>query len=65
MTKNKRTISIYLPEEVIEMLERVQSRRNDPTRSDTIRVLLLTKLAEMSYLSEDVKKALDVEGENE
>jgi hypothetical protein len=38
----------------------VKRDRQDPTLSDTIRVLLLQKLAENSYLEDREKKALGV-----
>jgi hypothetical protein len=37
-----------------------QADRQDPTLSDTIRVLLLQQLAENSYLEDREKKALGV-----
>jgi hypothetical protein len=39
---------------------RSQERQAGPTLSDTIRVLLLQKLAENSYLEDREKKALGV-----
>jgi hypothetical protein len=39
------------------LLERVKTDRQDPTLSDTIRVLLLQQLAENSYVEDREKKA--------
>jgi Arc/MetJ-type ribon-helix-helix transcriptional regulator len=47
-----------LPESLLRLIERVRERRRDPTRSDTVRVLLLQALAAMDYLPESQKKAL-------
>jgi metal-responsive CopG/Arc/MetJ family transcriptional regulator len=50
--------SISLPVKVWGLLERVKKDRQDPTLSDTIRVLLLQQLAENSCLEDREKKAL-------
>ena len=50
--------SISLPVKVWGLLERAKVDRQDPTLSDTIRVLLLQQLAENSYLEDREKKAL-------
>jgi len=42
------------------LLERLKNDRQDPTLSDTIRVLLLHHLAENSYLEDREKKALRI-----
>jgi len=42
------------------LLERLKNDRQDPTLSDTIRVLLLDHLAENSYLKDREKKALRI-----
>ncbi|KXA93481.1 hypothetical protein AKJ65_02285 [candidate division MSBL1 archaeon SCGC-AAA259E19] len=60
MSGKNKTLSVYLPEKLIDLLDQIQAERNDPTRSDTVRVLLLTKLAEMSYLPEKEKKAFGI-----
>lgn len=52
--------SISLPVKVWRLLERVKTDRQDPTLSDTIRVLLLQQLAENSYLEDREKKALGI-----
>jgi metal-responsive CopG/Arc/MetJ family transcriptional regulator len=49
-----------LPESVLKLVDDVKRRRRDPTRSDTVRVLLLQALAAMSYLPDSEKKALGV-----
>ena len=52
-----------LPESVLKLVERVRQERRDPTRSDTVRVLLLQALAAMSYLPQSQKKALGIKPE--
>jgi metal-responsive CopG/Arc/MetJ family transcriptional regulator len=49
-----------LPESLVKLLEHVQRKRRDPTRSDTARILLLQALGSMSYLSASEKKALGI-----
>jgi metal-responsive CopG/Arc/MetJ family transcriptional regulator len=60
MTDKNRGLSVSLPHELVDLIESVQSQRHDPTRSDTVRVLLYDALARMSYLSLAEKKALGV-----
>ena len=55
-----RTVSISLPGNLLQLIDEVKEKRRDPTRSDTIRVLLLKALADMSFLSKDEKKALGI-----
>ena len=45
-----------LPESVLKLLDQVRESRRDPTRSDTVRVLLLQALAAMEYLPPSQKK---------
>lgn len=52
------TISISIPEVLVALIDSVKEDRTDPTRSDTIRVLLLQSLATMNYLSIQQLKAL-------
>ncbi len=52
--------TIWLPKDVVEIVDRVKNQRCDPTRSDTVCFLLLRALAEISFLSEETKKALGV-----
>jgi len=52
--------SISLPVKVWRLLERLKNDRQDPTLSDTIRVLLLNHLAGNSYLEDREKKALRI-----
>jgi metal-responsive CopG/Arc/MetJ family transcriptional regulator len=52
-----------LPESVLKLVNRVQEERRDPTRSDTVRVLLLQALAAMNYLPQAQKKALGIKPE--
>ena len=55
-----RTASFSLPESLLRLIEKVRQKRRDPTRSDTVRVLLLQALATMSYLPDSEKKALGI-----
>ncbi len=55
-----KTVTISLPQQLLKLIDEVQEMRQDPTRSDTVRVLLLQALASMSFLSESEKKALGV-----
>lgn len=52
-----------LPESVLKLVDQVRQKRSDPTRSDTVRILLLQALAAMSYLPESQKKALGIKPE--
>ena len=50
--------TVYLPYDVVDLVDQVKEDRRDPTRSDTVRFLLLRSLAAMSYLEPATKKAL-------
>ena len=52
-----------LPESVLQLVDVVKCKRRDPTRSDTVRVLLLHGLAALGYLSDSQKKALGIKPE--
>jgi metal-responsive CopG/Arc/MetJ family transcriptional regulator len=54
------SITISLPQSLVALVEKLQEVRRDPTRSDTVRVLLLQALAAMSYLPDSEKKALGI-----
>mgnify|MGYP001063582467 CR=1 FL=1 len=58
-----RTASFSLPESLLKLIDKVGDKRRDPTRSDTVRVLLLQALATMSYLPDSEKKALGIKTE--
>jgi hypothetical protein len=49
-----------LPISLLRLLDDVRCKRKDPTRSDTVRVLLLQALGAMSYLPQSQKKALGI-----
>jgi metal-responsive CopG/Arc/MetJ family transcriptional regulator len=57
----KKLTTIWLPEDLVKILDKVKQNRKDPTRSDTVRYLILRALAEMSFLPAETKKALGVE----
>jgi len=50
--------TIWLPRDVVDIIDKVKEHRRDPTRSDTVRYLLLRALKDMSFLPEETKKAL-------
>ena len=52
--------TVWLPKDVIEIVDKLKEARRDPTRSDTVRFLLLKALAEMSFLPDETKKALGI-----
>nr|MDO8135786.1 ribbon-helix-helix protein, CopG family [Candidatus Njordarchaeum guaymaensis] len=52
--------TVSLPESILKLVEELRRKRRDPTRSDTVRVLLLQALAAMSYISNSEKKALGI-----
>jgi hypothetical protein len=58
-----RPATFSLPESVLRLLEKVKEERRDPTRSDTVRILLLQALGAMSYLPQSQKKALRIKPE--
>lgn len=49
-----------LPISLLKLLDDVRRKRKEPTRSDTVRVLLLQALGAMSYLPQSQKKALGI-----
>jgi hypothetical protein len=49
--------SVRLPKQLFDIIQDVQRARGDPTRTDTIRFLLMHALAELSFLPEESKKA--------
>jgi len=53
-----RVISLCLDEDLVALLDKVKEKRRDHSRSNTIRTLILQRLAEMSYLTDEEKKAL-------
>jgi len=53
-----KVISLCLDEDLVALLDRVKEKRRDHSRSNTIRTLILQRLAEMSYLTDEEKKAL-------
>jgi metal-responsive CopG/Arc/MetJ family transcriptional regulator len=53
-----------LPKSLVRLLETVQRKRRDPTRSDTARILLLQALGSMNYLSASEKKALGIKSKD-
>jgi len=54
--------TVWLPEDLLELLDKVKADRRDPTRSDTVRFLILKALAEMGFLPVETKRALGLKG---
>jgi len=50
--------TVWLPKDIVSLVDKVKEDRKDPTRTDTVRYLLLRALAEMSFLPQETKKAL-------
>lgn len=57
-----KVVSVCLPEDLVQLIDDIKVKRRDPSRSNTIRLLLLEKLAEMSLLPDEDKKALGLGG---
>jgi metal-responsive CopG/Arc/MetJ family transcriptional regulator len=56
--KKRRGTIIWLPGDLIDFVDSVKEKRRDPTRSDTVRFLLLKSLAQLGFLTEEEEKAL-------
>jgi hypothetical protein len=52
--------TVWLPKDLVSIINKVKEDRKDPTRTDTVRYLLLRALADMSFLPKETKKALGV-----
>jgi len=48
----------WLPLDLVQLVDKIKEDRKDSTRRDTVRYLILRALHDMSYLSEETKKAL-------
>lgn len=55
---------IWLPKDLVELVDKLKEARRDPTRSDTVRFLILRALADLSFLPSETKKALGIGGSN-
>ena len=60
MTELNKSVTFSLPESIVKLLDDIKSKRRDPTRSDTVRILLLQALAAMSFIPASEKKALGI-----
>jgi len=49
---------VWLPGDLVDIVDKLKVERMDPTRSDTVRFLILRALANLSYLPEETKKAI-------
>lgn len=56
-------VCLSLPTRLVALIDKIGEERQDPTRSDTVRILLLQALAAMSYLPDSEKKALGIRHE--
>ena len=50
--------TVWLPKDIVDLVDKIKELRRDPSRSDTVRFLLLKALADLSFLPREVKKAL-------
>lgn len=50
--------TVWLPADVVDLVDNVKNARRDPTRSDTVRFLILKALADLGYLPDETKRAL-------
>jgi metal-responsive CopG/Arc/MetJ family transcriptional regulator len=57
MVKNIRVIPLCIDEKTLSLIEALKEKRKDHSRSNVIRTLILERLAELSILTEDEKKA--------
>lgn len=55
--------TIWLPADVVMIVDKLKEARRDPTRSDTVRFLIMKALADMSFLPPETKKALAISEE--
>lgn len=54
--------TFYLAHDLVPLVDKLKEQRQDPTRSDTIRFLLLRAMAELGVLPQQQRKALGVLG---
>lgn len=52
--------TVWLPADLVVLIDKLKEVRRDPTRSDTVRYLVLRALAELSFLPAETKKALGI-----
>jgi len=57
--------TIWLPRELVELVDNLRKARHDPRRSDTVRFLILRSLAEMRLLPGETVRALGLKEINE
>jgi len=57
MVKNLRVIPLCIDEKTLSIIETLKQKRKDHSRSNVIRTLILERLAELSFLTDDEKKA--------
>ena len=50
--------TVWLPDDLVKLVDQVKEDRTDPLRANTVRFLILKSLADLSYLPEKTKKAL-------
>jgi len=50
--------TIWLPDDLVKVLDELKQARHDPRRSDTVRFLILRSLAEMHLLPGETVRAL-------
>ena len=50
--------TFWLPPDVVSLVDKIRHDRRDPSRSDTLRFLILRAAAELRYLPTEQSKAL-------
>jgi len=57
--------TIWLPDDLVDILDELKQARHDPHRSDTVRALILHALADLSLLSSETIRALGLKKSEE
>ena len=58
--KNIRVIPLCIDEKTLALIDGLKQKRKDHSRSNVIRTLVLERLAELSFLSDEEKKAFGI-----
>jgi len=53
--------TIWLPQDLVGILDELKDARRDPTRSDTVRFLILLGLSNLGFLDKKSVKALGLQ----
>lgn len=52
--------TVWLPADLVCLIDKIKEMRRDPTRSDTVRYLVLRALADLGFLPADTRRALGI-----